>query len=758
MANGRLAIEARGLRTLFELGAAGIRTDGQLLERFAAREGEAAELAFAALVDRHGPMVLRVARSILRDDHAAHDAFQATFLILARKSRTLWVRDSVGPWLHAVALRVAMNGRSSAARRRRHERGAAGPESTRPRDPDDLGRAIHEEIDRLPAGHRSAIVLCHLEGLTQHEAARRLGWPVGTLQSRLARGRARLRDRLARRGLAPTLGILAPGSAPETLVAATARAAAALHGGGAIAGMIAPPVLAMIHATTKGMLMAKLKLGAVALIATFGLVASAIVPGAVRSQGATGGPPPPPQAQGPKAGASVLESVPVPETARGADLPSSKVEKPEETATVLEPAPPPATTASEETIPPPRGESLLYFHAPWSGPCRQMGPEIEKLTRRGYPIRSFNIDDSDLARLARRFGIITVPTLVRIDPSERELGRVSGYLTAARVAEFYNNGGAVPSAPAPVEGKAWEPRLTLPTQPMPWKTVVRIKIKHSLNEWGFCSGTIIDSTDSDATILTCAHNLGIKGRPTPDPKDYRVPIAVDLFDGQLSVSHPAVVRTAVNDLSGDLIACDSNSDLALIRIRPDRRLEASRVAPPDWKPVRAMRMIAVGCSQGNDATAWDTVILDPHVQMYMDTMQTVHAIKCQHQPTEGRSGGGLFTSDGYLSGVCTFAVPQDHTGLYSGPDSLHAFLDRNGLRSAFERETTHGIRPDPEGPTANLLVLPGPTPDATAPPRPLPSADQGRRLDELERKLDRLLDALQDIKKGGPPPRSSRQP
>ena len=119
---------------LFNVGTAGGLTDGQLLERFTAQGGEAAELAFATLVERHGPMVLRVCRSVLRDPEEAHDAFQATFLVLVRRAGSLWVRDSLGPWLHQVAYRVASCARSAAARRRRHERRAAelaGPASAR---------------------------------------------------------------------------------------------------------------------------------------------------------------------------------------------------------------------------------------------------------------------------------------------------------------------------------------------------------------------------------------------------------------------------------------------------------------------------------------------------------------------------------------------------------------------------------------------------------------------------------------------------
>ena len=155
-------------------------------------------------------MVLRACRGILRDDHEAMDAFQATFLVLVRKGRSLWVRDSLGPWLHRVACRAAGRARSRGRRRRALERGLA--EAARRQaggdDRDDLAAAVHEELDRLPDRYRVPIVLCDLEGRTCEEAARHLGCPIGTIGSRLARGRERLRDRLARRGLAPAVGAL----------------------------------------------------------------------------------------------------------------------------------------------------------------------------------------------------------------------------------------------------------------------------------------------------------------------------------------------------------------------------------------------------------------------------------------------------------------------------------------------------------------------------------------------------------------------
>lgn len=257
----------RHLRTLFDVGTVAGLTDGQLLERFASRRDETAELAFAALVERHGPMVLHVSRGILRDEHEALDVFQATFLVLARKGRTLWVRDSLGPWLHRVACRAAGRARKAADRRRTLEtrwaviadaRGGADDRG----DGKELAAIVHEEVDRLPERYRAPVVLCDLEGYTCEATARHLGCPVGTVASRLARGRQRLRDRLRRRGLAPDASLLASalrwqgaGSAISVeLAGSTARAAVQFVSIGAAAqgtaAILATEVLSTMSMTT----------------------------------------------------------------------------------------------------------------------------------------------------------------------------------------------------------------------------------------------------------------------------------------------------------------------------------------------------------------------------------------------------------------------------------------------------------------------------------------------------------------------------
>jgi RNA polymerase sigma factor (sigma-70 family) len=264
----------RQLDTLFNIGAIRELTDGQLLERFARGDGEAAELAFAALVERHGAMVLRVCRAQLADPHETQDAFQATFLVLVEKARGLWVRDSLGPWLHQVALRTASCARSAEIRRRRLERRAAEIAAVRDsyEDPDrsDLQRALHEEIGRLPERYRLPIVLCDLEGRTCEEAARMMGRPVGTVKCWRSRGRERLRNRLIRAGLAPSAALasdVARAAVPKVTAEQTVAAAVRVLSDRMTAGGISASVSALVKGVLKSMLLSRLRTTLVALCA-----------------------------------------------------------------------------------------------------------------------------------------------------------------------------------------------------------------------------------------------------------------------------------------------------------------------------------------------------------------------------------------------------------------------------------------------------------------------------------------------------------
>lgn len=272
---------ARQLRVLFESGRTGDLDDAQLLDRFTSGPAEARDLAFSTLVERHGPSVHRICRSVIGDEHAAHDAFQATFLVLATRSDRLRVNGSLGPWLRKVAHQVASRARRSAARRRKHElRFVAGPIG-RDRDSppataarSELAEIIRGEVDRLADRDRAVIALCDLDGHSLDLAATMLGWPVGTVKSRLSRARARLKGRLERRGLAPSMvpligvsgRVVAP-ALPTGLADATVRMASQVAAGG-LAGVVPASVAVLSEGAIRMMFWSTLKFGAAGLMAS----------------------------------------------------------------------------------------------------------------------------------------------------------------------------------------------------------------------------------------------------------------------------------------------------------------------------------------------------------------------------------------------------------------------------------------------------------------------------------------------------------
>ncbi|WP_152054157.1 sigma-70 family RNA polymerase sigma factor [Tautonia marina] len=271
------------LGKVFTVGAIGRLSDGELLARFLDRDGKGAEEAFAALVERHGPTVLTVCRRMLGDTHEADDAFQATFLVLARRAASVSGRDRVGNWLYGVALRVSQEARRRADRRRRRERLLGDEAGSIPSsfavapDPsvEELRRLIVEELARLPDRYRGPLLLCDLEGRSRREAADRLGLPEGTLSSRLARGRDLLRGRLVRRGLAPSTSIAAmgrPASAfvPASLVRRSVEAAWLATTRGLAAGTVPVAVSGLAGEVLRTMFVFKLTAGlaAVGLAAT----------------------------------------------------------------------------------------------------------------------------------------------------------------------------------------------------------------------------------------------------------------------------------------------------------------------------------------------------------------------------------------------------------------------------------------------------------------------------------------------------------
>jgi RNA polymerase sigma factor (sigma-70 family) len=257
--------------------------DGQLLARFVTDRDEA---AFAALVRRYGPMVFGVCRRLLHDAHEAEDAFQATFLVLVHKAPSIGRPESLGPWLHGVAYRTAARARQAARRRAREREAAAMPNS----DPvveavwGELRVLLDQELGRLAQKYRAPLVLHYLEGKSTEEVARQLGCPKGTVLSRLARGRDRLRDRLVRRGAALSVWALvtvlaekaAPAAVPAVVAEGAIKAAVLTAAGQAAAGAIPAGVAALTEGVLRAMFLSKLKVAA-AVVLALGMASAASV-------------------------------------------------------------------------------------------------------------------------------------------------------------------------------------------------------------------------------------------------------------------------------------------------------------------------------------------------------------------------------------------------------------------------------------------------------------------------------------------------
>lgn len=257
----------RDLRTLFGAGALGGCTDGQLLDVFLSRREEA---AFEELVNRHGPMVWGVCRRFLHRHHDAEDAFQATFLVLARKGDAIVPRERLANWLYGVAVQTSLKARTLILKRGERERQVMTmpePASHRLHLADDLGAWLDQELSRLPEKYRAPIVLCDLEGETHQAAAGRLGWPIGTLSGRLSRARALLAKRLNRHGQLLSAGTLThalaeeakSASLPLALVDSTARAAAQFAGGRAATGLISAHAIALAESVLTALVLSKVK-------------------------------------------------------------------------------------------------------------------------------------------------------------------------------------------------------------------------------------------------------------------------------------------------------------------------------------------------------------------------------------------------------------------------------------------------------------------------------------------------------------------
>jgi RNA polymerase sigma factor (sigma-70 family) len=258
--------------------------DGELLSLFFQEKVDA---AFSTLVERHGPLVFGVCRRVLNDANDAEDAFQATFLVLVRKGATLRDPERLASWLYGVAYRTARKVKCKAALRTKSERQAGEMPSKSDVSEmtyDELQTVLDEEISKLPEKYALPLVLCYLEGKTNAQAAAQLGWPEGSISRRLSRARELLRSRLARRGMAMSVALIAAVFArPATAVIArellesTTRAATLVAEGAELEDVVSPMTAKLVRDVVTGMGASKFAVPTIAIVALVLLIATTVI-------------------------------------------------------------------------------------------------------------------------------------------------------------------------------------------------------------------------------------------------------------------------------------------------------------------------------------------------------------------------------------------------------------------------------------------------------------------------------------------------
>jgi RNA polymerase sigma factor (sigma-70 family) len=271
MAHGQLGGVLRYIRQLVGTGIPGEHSDGQLLHAFATHQDAD---AFEALVRRYAPLVWGVCRRVLQDEHEAEDVFQGTFLVLVRKAASLDRSGPLGNWLYTVAYHLALKARALGARRRTQESEAVEMlEAPTDSDASELNAVLDHELNRLPGKYRDPLVLCYLQGLTNEEAARELGWPSGSMSRHLLRGKELLRERLSGRGVALSAAMFTAGlaesacAAPVPIVNATIQAGLAYAAGKTAPGTLSTQAVTLAEGLLHATGASRMKIAAVLLIA-----------------------------------------------------------------------------------------------------------------------------------------------------------------------------------------------------------------------------------------------------------------------------------------------------------------------------------------------------------------------------------------------------------------------------------------------------------------------------------------------------------
>jgi thiol-disulfide isomerase/thioredoxin len=339
---------------------------------------------------------------------------------------------------------------------------------------------------------------------------------------------------------------------------------------------------------------------------------------------------------------------------------------------------------------------LLDFGAEWCGPCRSMEGAVAQLVAAGYPIRKINLDQN--RDLARQFQVTSIPAFVLVRNGQ-ELGRLEGVVSAAELQSLFAKArtnsapaGAARDTSAASPGKyrpagpgfgPASPGGSHPADPATTlagggaatssagsssagssnaaATALAASVRLSIEDqtgFSYGSGTIVDARAGEALVLTCGHIFrDSKGQGK---------ILVDVFGPRPQ-----------SRLVGRVVAYDLKTDVALVSIRPQGSVTAARIAPPGYVVRVGDRAVSVGCDNGANPS-----VRESHVTALNKFLGPAN-VEASGQPTQGRSGGGLFSADGYVIGVCNAADPADNEGLYAAATTIHAQLDQVGLSSLY---------------------------------------------------------------------------
>jgi thiol-disulfide isomerase/thioredoxin len=347
--------------------------------------------------------------------------------------------------------------------------------------------------------------------------------------------------------------------------------------------------------------------------------------------------------------------------------------------------------------------ALLDFQAPWCAPCRAMDGTIAGLERAGYPIRKINVDSD--RHLAQQFNVATIPCFVLVVDG-KEVARITGPTRGEALQAMFASAGVEPrggekaraqspdppaTRSAPGSGRVFETsagRGSLTPQEM-IEASVRLTIADPQG-FSYGSGTLIDARQGEALVLTCGHIF----------RDSH---------GQGQIAVDLCAPGGPQKLPGRLVSYDLESDVALVSIRPGTAVRVAPLAPKGYQPSKGDRVVTVGCNNGGPATARESSITA------INKFLAAPNVSVAGLPAQGRSGGGLFTADGQVIGVCNAADPADNEGLFAALAVVHSELDQAGLAALLENRPSPGAvaaQPGPQPMPADASLAAHPRPQA----------------------------------------------